>query len=141
MMGQRSGTKRALRESQAWREIARRVDRLASHEGYLCDQLGYLSGRYPMTPPFVYPVTPRVVWGESVSLRMSARVKSHLDEDGWAYGEEGLWANDDPRLTEYRKARVLAALFLALEAEDEERATRRTARKAQLTGVGAGAGR
>lgn len=106
--------RKTLSEGQAWREIARRVYRLESHEGYLCDQIGYLEGLYGKSEPFDYPDEPRI--GSQTAARMKERVRAHVD--GFtAYPESGHLDWSDSELDEFRKARVLAALWLALESE------------------------
>lgn len=117
---------RFLSEPEAWREIAERVDRLISHEGYLCDQVGYLAGRWGAEfPPFNY--ADDVTIALDVETRMLARIKGYLNGERSAFDDYATYDKHHPTLAEYRKSRVIASLWLALEAEDELKASKRRA--------------
>jgi hypothetical protein len=83
-----------MTEPEAWREIARRIVEDEWARCGLCREVWFLY----------------MERGIMRSIRMLKRVKDHLDAAGliWAY----------PEGTE-REARALAALWLALEAEEE----------------------
>jgi hypothetical protein len=108
-----------LTEAQAWLEIARRVDRLKSTDGYLCDQVGYLAGEHCADyPPFDYGNSVGIL--RDVADRMKRRVRSYMDED-WhsAYPDGELYEDNSMCLDEFRKGRVIAALWFACEAKSE----------------------
>lgn len=113
---------RFLSEPEAWREIAERVDRMTEGEGYLCDQVRYLSGVLDLYNPHGKQLRVR----QPVAVRMLARVEKHLAGAWSAYDYDVLLLCSD-REHKYRKARVMAALWLALEAEAEAKAIRRAA--------------
>jgi hypothetical protein len=83
-----------MTEPEAWREIARRIVEGEWGRWGLCREVWLLYMERGITS----------------SIRMSERVKHHLDAAGlsWAYPE-----GTEP------EARALAALWLALEAEEE----------------------
>lgn len=122
-----------LSEPDAWRLIAERVDALPSHTGYLCDQVGYLAGVFGVQPaPFDYPTGVRV--DAATHRSMVRRLHRYLDDDGnSAYeNEEADWQvvgmslaefNGLPELVEFRQARVLAALWLACDADADGQST------------------
>lgn len=107
-----------LSEADAWREIARRVDRLPTGEGYLCDQVGYLSGYHRADyEPFDYSDDLAIT--DAVAERMLARVRARMEPDTFSAYDDNDLTSDRPEMAEFRQARVLAALWLALDAESE----------------------
>ncbi len=112
-----------LSEAEAWREIALRVDKLTSHDGYLCDQVGYLSGRYraPVSP---FDYGPPCI-DKATDTRMVARIDTYIGDSAWgAYADSENYGHQAPQLGKFRKARVLAALWLALDAEHDAKRLR-----------------
>lgn len=102
-----------MKESAAWVTIAKRVDRMKHGDGFLCDEVGLLAGCWGT----------RQIIGDTMHYGMKDRVRSYLTDAYSAFPEAQ--SVMDPHLGEFRKARVLAALWLALDAEAEERAARR----------------
>lgn len=84
-----------LTEPEAWREIARRIAEGEWGEIGLCSEVVALNSDLRICP--------------STAVAMRSRIRSHLNIERWAYrhGTES-------------EARILAALWLALEAEEEE---------------------
>lgn len=93
---------RLLKESEAWLEIARRLE-VGPSPLYLCSNIGGLRDD-------------RLI-ADGLAREMSNRVYDHLatpheGANGWAF-----FRTDDD---EARPVRVLAALFLSYEASEEE---------------------
>lgn len=98
---------KSLTEAQAWREIARRVACRGLRASGLCYEIMVAEG-----------VAGRVAWhptehasvvSRAVGDAMHARLQRHLDGASFIASDFG----------QHENVRVLAALFLALEAEDD----------------------
>lgn len=85
---------RYLTEPEAWREIARRIAEETWKRRGLCDEAGALYLQWRI--------------GREMMLAMYARLEVYLGKAIWAYP-----CGTQP------EARILAALWLALEAEEE----------------------
>lgn len=96
-----------LTEPQAWREIARRwVEREE------CGAIG--------SCPIISNLIISLQIDGTTSLSMRGRIKKHLGGREFAYGDiREVEAAVDPYIERYREARALAALWLALEAEED----------------------
>jgi hypothetical protein len=101
-----------LNEAKAWREIARRIDALATGvEAFLC---WYVNPVYRCPQILDAP--------EKLLERMQRRLTRHLGATGFMYCDEYTDA-------EKRQQRILACLFLALEAEESRVSVDPTERK------------
>lgn len=104
-----------LSEPRAWREIA---ERLAGDRDYfLCHALKTLSGFYFDSVRQISPETE-----ERARRRLAAHIRSYLPQ--WVNGPVYVIA-DSMTDDEERNARVMAALWMALEAEDERKSSKR----------------
>lgn len=89
-----------LSEPEAWREVAARIE--AKRHGYICTATDNLR---------CWDRTAERTWEQ-----MHARLRAHgVTPDEAAFPDE-----DSSDRERYRPCRILAALFLALEAEDEQ---------------------
>lgn len=103
--------KRSLTEVQAWREIARQFAEPEAHRASagtgLCWAVKALYDTYQIT--------------SETNSDMHARIDDHMRASGGGILDEfgnGPWAFE-PSDDDAKSVRVLAALFLALEAKDE----------------------
>lgn len=97
-------------EAAAWRVIAQRVASMEKGEGYLCDKVTDLRDEGHITP-----------WQASV---MRDRIRVYVGESFSAYPEDARVLDNEPLFAELRQARILAALWLALEAESDADSSR-----------------
>lgn len=95
-----------MRESEAWRVVAENEAEVIGSP-FLCHQIDRLEG--------FRAYTVRVI-ERAVAMDMQARLADHMEAAGWAFV-----AFPCTNAKDWRSLRVLAALFLALEAEDEGR--------------------
>lgn len=105
-----------MKESAAWREIARRVATRGRVGVGLCAEISHGTDRWS------FRLEEPVILSDAQAHRMRVRVNAHLNL---------LLAPDDLRVlvssrdtvedADYDNIRVLAALFLAFECEDEGR--------------------
>jgi hypothetical protein len=94
-----------MTEAEAWREVARRFALAIAPYG-LCYEIAELCDFEKVS--------------ESAYRTMSERVDEHLGGAKWAYeprAVQGCW-DIEHDYSEHREARCLAALWLALEAEE-----------------------
>ena len=98
---------RLLTEPEAWREIAKRMDRRRWWGTGLCREVNLIvnEGRVDITT------------GWAMNSRVSAHLRLGPACAGYAYPLH-------EEMGEGRQARILAALFFALEAEDDAASTR-----------------